>query len=466
MATKRNHALKRQQYGTPLPLPALQQLPQTLPPITTPRSTVPADPARAIWTPPLSPILAIIRFLYHQWDTKDLPSRSLIQGYFHPSGASVWIHESKDIEVLFRQGFFGKGTLSRSEATWTVRTTEGFQGVSLEDITRRRRAERAQVREKLASSQHQQQQQQQQQGNLSTPTSSESPSGSPLTTCSKTPLSAPPDSTALKISPGKQLPDSLPYDTTKLSTTSLTSSPINIGGIDQGEDYEHLQLSLEEAFFLVFAVECIAVSSQTTTPCNLSGSHQNLSSLSIQECWLRFAEASVLRKSSRSSMSLCMPEISPDNPFIIRYAAYHHYRSQGWVVKDGLKYGTDYLLYKKGMVFGHSQFGVRVIALKSATEVISSTIQHQSIGVSLPGLPTCLLSSTPGQFVSHAVHSWQWLLALNRVISQVQKSAILCHVIVPQVISEGELSRPLTALPMYTIVEVGVKRFLPEKNRA
>ncbi|KAG0367813.1 hypothetical protein BGX24_003075 [Mortierella sp. AD032] len=128
MATKRNHALKRQQYGTPLPLPALQQLPQTLPPVTTPRSTVPADPARAIWTLPLSPIFAIIRLLYYQWDAKNLPSRSLIQGYFHPSGASVWIHESKDIEVLFRQGFFGKGTLSRSEATWTVRTTEGFQG--------------------------------------------------------------------------------------------------------------------------------------------------------------------------------------------------------------------------------------------------------------------------------------------------------------------------------------------------
>ncbi|KAF9288044.1 hypothetical protein BGZ88_008343 [Linnemannia elongata] len=32
-----------------------------------------------------------------------------------------------------------------------------------------------------------------------------------------------------------------------------------------GENEEHLQLSLEEAFFLVFAVECIAVSEQKTS---------------------------------------------------------------------------------------------------------------------------------------------------------------------------------------------------------
>ncbi|KAG9073243.1 tRNA splicing endonuclease subunit sen2 [Linnemannia hyalina] len=194
-----------------------------------------------------------------------------------------------------------------------------------------------------------------------------------------------------------------------------------------GENEEHLQLSLEEAFFLVFAVECIAVSEQkTTSTCDqllLGGGSVGLSPFSIQECWLRFAQASVF--AGKSSMALPMPmlEISPDNPFIVRYAAYHHYRSLGWVVKDGLKYGTDFLLYKKGVMFGHSQFGIRVIACKSADEVTSNTTQqHWSTGMSpldLPRLP--LSSTTPGLFAPHAVHSWQWLLALNRVISQVQK---------------------------------------------
>ena len=44
-----------------------------------------------------------------------------------------------------------------------------------------------------------------------------------------------------------------------------------------------------------------------------------------------------------------------DNPFIINYAVYHHYRSLGWVVKGGTKFCVDYLLYKRGPVFQHAE---------------------------------------------------------------------------------------------------------------
>jgi len=116
-------------------------------------------------------------------------------------------------------------------------------------------------------------------------------------------------------------------------------------------------------------------------------------------------------------------------------------------------------------MFGHSQFGIRVIACKSAAEARSDSLQLQSTGASRLELPASAFSPTPGLFVSHALHSWQWLLALNRVISQVQKTVVLCYVIVPSQFSMLQLSHPLKALPMYTIVEVGIKRFIPEKNR-
>ena len=48
----------------------------------------------------------------------------------------------------------------------------------------------------------------------------------------------------------------------------------------------------------------------------------------------------------------------PDNPFLISYIAYHHYRSLGWVVKTGIKFCVDWLLYKKGMVFSHAEYVV------------------------------------------------------------------------------------------------------------
>lgn len=44
-----------------------------------------------------------------------------------------------------------------------------------------------------------------------------------------------------------------------------------------------------------------------------------------------------------------------DNPFLVNYAVYHHYRSLGWVVKGGIKFCVDYLLYKRGPVFSHAE---------------------------------------------------------------------------------------------------------------
>lgn len=45
-----------------------------------------------------------------------------------------------------------------------------------------------------------------------------------------------------------------------------------------------------------------------------------------------------------------------DNPFLINYVAYHHYRSLGWCVKPGTKFCVDFLLYKRGPVFGHAEY--------------------------------------------------------------------------------------------------------------
>ena len=40
----------------------------------------------------------------------------------------------------------------------------------------------------------------------------------------------------------------------------------------------------------------------------------------------------------------------------MHYAAYHYYRSLGWVVKGGIKFCVDYLLYKRGPVFQHAEY--------------------------------------------------------------------------------------------------------------
>jgi tRNA-splicing endonuclease subunit Sen2 len=45
----------------------------------------------------------------------------------------------------------------------------------------------------------------------------------------------------------------------------------------------------------------------------------------------------------------------PDNPFLVNYIVYHHYRSLGWVVRGGIKFCVDYMLYKRGPVFSHAE---------------------------------------------------------------------------------------------------------------
>ena len=59
-------------------------------------------------------------------------------------------------------------------------------------------------------------------------------------------------------------------------------------------------------------------------------------------------------------------DFAPDNPFVVQYAVVHHYRSLGWVIKSGVKFCADYLLYKRGPVFSHAEYVLASFKLKYA----------------------------------------------------------------------------------------------------
>lgn len=92
---------------------------------------------------------------------------------------------------------------------------------------------------------------------------------------------------------------------------------------------ETLSLSLEEAFFLSFALGCLIVKDL------------NDIQLTVTAMWQKFSRA--------------------EANFIVNYVAYHYYRSKGWTVKSGLKYGGDYLLYKRGPAYYHASYLVQVV---------------------------------------------------------------------------------------------------------
>lgn len=73
---------------------------------------------------------------------------------------------------------------------------------------------------------------------------------------------------------------------------------------------EALHLTFEETFFLLFGLGCLQVV------------HFDGSLLDINSAWMYFCKERA--------------------DFLQKYVVYHYYRSKGWVVKPGLKYGSDF----------------------------------------------------------------------------------------------------------------------------
>ena len=121
--------------------------------------------------------------------------------------------------------------------------------------------------------------------------------------------------------------------------------------------------------------------------------------------------------------------------FAVRYAVYHHYRSQGWIVKCGLKFGTDFVLYKKGPTHSHSDFAV-----------VIQTIQ-----------------SDKDRDEEDEGKSWPWALGMLRVCSQVKKQLLLCYVSLPENMESGELYDP-EILKRLSIWDAALSRWVPSKT--
>ncbi|XP_037108474.1 tRNA-splicing endonuclease subunit Sen2 isoform X3 [Syngnathus acus] len=128
--------------------------------------------------------------------------------------------------------------------------------------------------------------------------------------------------------------------------------------------------------------------------------------------------------------------LRPD--FVSSYAAYHHFRSRGWVPKggSGAKYGVDMLLYRKGPSFYHASYSVMV-------EKVDERFQGSAL----------------------RAFSWRSLATLSRITANVSKELLLCYVIHPADLSEAELDSP-ACLSKLKVQNIMVSRWVSSKERA
>lgn len=236
------------------------------------------------------------------------------------------------------------------------------------------------------------------------------------------------------------------------------------------EEVEWVQLSMIETFFLSVMLGALVVVHEGK-PC---------SPTQVMDLCL----------SATASPSVLSPSVDvdaqsewwrrPDNPFLVNYVAYHHYRSLGWCVKPGTKFCVDFLLYKRGPVFGHAEY---VPCPTPCSHVDFPTISRCNTDMWMRRFAILVIPSyeddmerESSPFVNSSAGPMDWVRfsSVNRVNTQVLKTLILCHVHVPSIAraqADGQLESPqalVQAIKMgasYAVHDTAVRRWVPARMK-
>ncbi|KAL5383701.1 hypothetical protein DPSP01_005805 [Paraphaeosphaeria sporulosa] len=323
--------------------------------------------------------------------------------YFSSETQSIHVTDPKAIRALWEQGFWGSGSLSRSEPQWSAqeKRKRGLDAITTsEEVTRKRREERRQFKLERAKAQREAiERQLREEGKLDADTNLEelvengSVSESPLGTL------YPPDAgEPLGVSAAASGASTIEA----VKQTLAEEEPSFDTGLP---DQEHLQLTFEEAFFLSYVLGVLDIYHRET----ILSSPDFLRLICAHSDFMSSGEPVSTAALLNNPASY---PIEPDNSFMLKYVVFHHFRSLGWVVRPGIKFACDYLLYLRGPAFTHAEFAIMII----------------------PAYSDPYWSATSERVVAckkKAQRDWWWLHRLNRVQTQVHKTLLLVYVEVP-----------------------------------
>jgi tRNA-splicing endonuclease subunit Sen2 len=209
-----------------------------------------------------------------------------------------------------------------------------------------------------------------------------------------------------------------------VSITTVEEQPLVI------KDQEHTQLTLEEAFFLSYALGALEIlDPETKAP------------IPNQELFTLFRKTSYFPP-------ITNPSLSPDDPFMVNYVVYHHFRSLGWVPRSGVKFSVDLMLYVRGPVFTHAEFAVLILPSYSDPYWSSDVFLQKYVK-------------------SKEQRTWAWISCINRVITQVKKTLILTYVDIPPPLDKGQEEELGVdgVLCRYKVREIVMKRWIANRSR-
>jgi tRNA-splicing endonuclease subunit Sen2 len=251
---------------------------------------------------------------------------------------SVNVRNDADAVDIWRRGMWGKGTLSRSQPAWRERKTAEMRGggrVSLEGITALKRKERAEFKEERARREREEIERRRQlekdkesgtivRDEQALANGTIAADGQDVGNDAKPETAAEPNETDDQPKRKKRKRNN------KVTVPSPESAELPV--YDESYlDKETLQLAPEEALFLLNLNLLQIYLPSSTTPLTLS----------------EFLHL------------IATPR--PDDPFLVHYIVYYHFRRARKIVKTGLKFGVDYLLYDAPLPFTHAEHCVIVL---------------------------------------------------------------------------------------------------------
>jgi tRNA-splicing endonuclease subunit Sen2 len=329
------------------------------------------------------------------------------------------------MRALWQMGFFGKGNLSRSEPTWLDQERKRLgltNQETSEEATNRRRKERERLKRERAKAERASVEDQLRREAGGIITDKGSTNGVSVASTNGSNVNGPQlfsvRSARLELERHGRTPEK--SNQLKLNKQGHHQT------VAEPENQEHLQISPEEAFFLSYALGALQI----------LDSNQNLMEITtlFQVC-----------RQNSYFPPLSLDELSPDDPFLVHYVVYHHFRSLGWVVRDGIKFSVDYLLYERGPVFKHAAFAVVIVPSYTNSYWSQQTKQTRT-------------QKRKGS------RDWSWLHCVNRVQTQVVKTLVLAYVDIPPP-SKVQGDDIGAILRNYTIREFCVSRWSANRNR-
>ncbi|CCK71282.1 tRNA splicing endonuclease subunit SEN2 KNAG_0G02240 [Huiozyma naganishii CBS 8797] len=325
-----------------------------------------------------------VYWAYCFWKATNIPSKRVhIEFEGGVNFPHIVVQDKDDMKYLWKNGFFGTGQLSRSEPTWLERqegaSKERSNDLALEKITERRRIQRLEFKKERVKLEKQLLDLRRNGGNIEQENA--------LLVQERE---------MLRMFKQRQQEEGLGDNNSVVEESMIEGTAVD----HEYVDIESLELMSVEATFLSFALPILDISPKV-----------------------------LLSRLFGPSNDITYGDI---HKFITHYVTYHHYRSLGWCVRSGIKFGCDYLLYKRGPPFQHAEFCIMVLDHDKSKD-------------------------------------YTWYSSISRVIGGAKKTCVLCYVerLLPedQIVEYWRTDNFIKLFGSYRVGEVIYKRWIPGKNR-